>query len=270
MDLHRLLLPFAIVQGLWVLRRTPRLTAPPGAAGRFGARSDEPIRVVGVGDSIMAGTGVREQRCSLTATFARLLHEQTGRSVEWQAHGRNGATSAAVLRDLAPTAGCAHVYVISCGVNDATRGVDTHQFASNLGALLALLRRRSPQAAIVYGGLPPLDRFPALPWPLNAILAARGAQMQAAATKVMARDERARCFAFPASMPAEQFASDGFHPGEHACERWAQGMIELWRDGPALVPADVHVAQATPVRRRAAARPAAAGRGSPWPRASRS
>jgi lysophospholipase L1-like esterase len=270
MDLHRLLLPFAIVQGLWVLRRTPSLPAPPGAAGRFGARSDEPIRVVGVGDSIMAGTGVREQCCSLTATFARLLHEQTGRNVEWQAHGRNGATSAAVLHDLAPIARRAHVYVISCGVNDATRGVDTHQFASNLGALLTLLRRKSPQAAIVYGGLPPLDRFPALPWPLNAILAARVAEMQAAAAEVVARDERARCFAFPASVPAEEFASDGFHPGEYACERWARGLIELWRDGSALVPADVHVAQAAPVRRRAAARPAAAGRGSPWPRASRS
>jgi hypothetical protein len=29
-------------------------------------------------------------------------------------------------------------------------------------------------------------------------------------------------------MPADAFASDGFHPAETACERWARGLLELW------------------------------------------
>jgi hypothetical protein len=29
-------------------------------------------------------------------------------------------------------------------------------------------------------------------------------------------------------MPREQFASDGFHPAETACQRWAEGLLELW------------------------------------------
>lgn len=232
----RLLLPLAIVQGLWVLQRTPTLPAPNGDSGQLGRGRGRPLSVVGVGDSIMVGTGVREQRHSLTATYARLLHECLARDVAWRAHGRNGATSEAILRGLAPEAQAADVYILSCGVNDATRGVAVMQFAANFRGILALLRRKSRHATILYGGLPPLDCFPALPWPLKAILAERVDEMRAAAAAALAEDGRAHCFQFPPAMPAEHFASDGFHPAEHACERWARGLLELWpsRGSPAV------------------------------------
>jgi hypothetical protein len=67
-----------------------------------------------------------------------------------------------------------------------------------------------------------------LPWPLNSVLAARARELQQVAAQTTARYERAFCFEFPASMPPEQFASDGFHPAEIACERWAMGMLDLW------------------------------------------
>jgi lysophospholipase L1-like esterase len=224
----RLLMPFAIMQGLWLWQRTPTLPAPAGSAGRIGPGRGLPLKVIGVGDSIMVGTGVREQCHSLTATYARLLHERLVRDVEWRVHGSNGATSSVVLERVVPQTDYAHVYVVSCGVNDATRGVPVPKFAENLAGILQRLRRKSPRATILYVGLPPLDRFPALPWPLNAILAERVKAMQVAAAEVIARDRRAHCFHFPASMPPDQFASDGFHPAEHGCERWARGLLDLW------------------------------------------
>ncbi|MGI9245146.1 MAG: SGNH/GDSL hydrolase family protein [Steroidobacteraceae bacterium] len=224
----RLWMPLAVVQGLWVLRRTPRLPAPDGRSGRVGPGGGPPLRVSGLGDSIMVGTGVREQCHSLTATYARLLQMRLEREVGWRVHGRNGATSAVVLHEIAPAVRPSHVHILSCGVNDATRGVSVERFASNLAAILGLLRRKSPEAVILYGGLPPLDCFPALPWPLKSILAERVRAMQSAAETVIARDARARCFRFPPIMSAEQFASDGFHPAERACERWAAGLLELW------------------------------------------
>jgi lysophospholipase L1-like esterase len=248
---NQLLLPLAIVQGFWVLQRTPRLPAPLGRAGRIGNGSsskvngdgnarngnitagDRPLRVVGVGDSIMAGTGVREQCDSLTATFARLLHERASREVEWRVHGANGATSAAVLHTFAPQAPTADIYLVSAGVNDATRAVPLERFADNLRRLFDLLRRKAPHSVIFFGGLPPLQCFPALPWPLKNILASKARDLQQVAAQTTARYERAFCFHFPESMPADQFASDGFHPAEIACERWATGMLDLWLPTPA-------------------------------------
>jgi lysophospholipase L1-like esterase len=224
----KILMPLAVLQGLWVLQRTPRLPAPTGRAGRIGVGLGAPLRVIGLGDSIMAGTGVREQRHSLTATYARLLQERMQRDVEWRVHGSNGATSASVLHKLAPAVPSAHVYLLSVGVNDVTWGVETDKFQRNLEALVRLLRRKAAQSTILFGGLPPLNCFPALPWPLKSILAKRARELQQAATVVAASNERMLCFEFPPAMPAEQFASDGFHPAEVACQRWAEGLLELW------------------------------------------
>ena len=228
-----LLAPIALLQGLWVLQRTPLLPSPVGCSGRFGIGLGTPLRVVGVGDSAIAGTGVRELRNSITAVYGRLLQERLQRDVTWRVHGSNGATSSFVLHKLVPAAALADVYVLSVGVNDATHGVRPERYAANLEKIIAQLRRKAPQAAIVFGGLPPLDCFPALPWPLCSMLAARARLLQRIARRIATRHDRVYCFRFPPSMPASQFASDGFHPAEYACERWAAGLLDLWPPPPA-------------------------------------
>lgn len=264
----RVLMPIAVLQGFWVMQRTPKLPCPVGQSGRAGvADGSRALRVVGVGDSVMAGTGVADQGHSLTASYARLLHERTGAAVEWRVHGSNGATSAAVLHRLAPAAAPADVYLLSVGVNDATRGVPAARYARNLHRILLLLRRKSPRAAILFGGLPPLDCFPALPWPLNSVLAARTRELQEVAQDVVGRHPQATCFQFPPSMPAEQFASDGFHPAEIACERWASGLLDMWQP-----PVRELTAARAPRREfsRVVPRRVATGREAAVPRASRS
>lgn len=221
-------MPIAVLQGLWVLQRTPELPSPAGRNGRIGMGLGAPFRVIGLGDSVMAGTGVRDQSNSLTATYARLLQGRLQRDVEWRVHGFNGATSTSVLHKLAPAVPTAHVYLLSLGVNDVTHGVEPRRFAANLDGILRLLRRKAPDAMIIFGGLPPLNSFPALPWPLRSILAQKAEELQRTAVDVAARHLRTACFHFPPVMPRDQFASDGFHPAETACQRWAEGLLELW------------------------------------------
>jgi lysophospholipase L1-like esterase len=223
-----ILLPIALVQGYWLLKRTPSLPIPEGRSGRFGTQGGAAFQVVGIGDSVIAGTGVNQLCSSVTGAYARLLHERVRHDVEWCVFGRVGATTAQILADLLPGAPPADVYVVSGGVNDATRGVSPTRFADNLQRLFTRLRARSPHAAILYCGLPPFEHLPALPWPLNSILAARARSYQRHALEVVARDGNAFCFLFPPTMCPSQFASDGFHPAEPACERWAAGLLDLW------------------------------------------
>ena len=222
-----ILLPIALVQGYWLLKRTPSLPIPEGRSGRLAPEQGLPCR--------LSASAIRSSRArasaardSITGAYARLLHERVQRDVEWHVAGRVGATTAQILAELLPDAPRADVYVISGGVNDTTRGVSPARFAENLQRIFKCLRAKSPDAAILYCGLPPLEHFPALPWPLNSILAARGRAYQRRALKLVARDPRAFCFLFPPTMCASQFASDGFHPAERACELWAAGLLDLW------------------------------------------
>ena len=246
-----ILLPIALVQGYWLLKRTPRLPIPEGRSGRHGTGAGTPLQVVGIGDSVIAGSGVGQLCDSITGAYARLLHERVQRDVEWHVAGRVGATTAQILAELLPDAPRADVYVISGGVNDTTRGVSPARFAANLQRIFKCLRAKSPDAAILYCGLPPLEHFPALPWPLNSVLAARGRAYQRRALKLVACDPRAFCFLFPPTMCASQFASDGFHPAERACELWAAGLLDLWPP-----PAATRVASAAAGTARPASRPA--------------
>jgi lysophospholipase L1-like esterase len=222
----RLLLPVALAQGLWVRRTTPRLSPARGHRGRFGEGSN-PIGVAGVGDSIIAGVGVEEQRHALVGQFARRLHERTRRPVEWKTAGFNGATSAEVARSIARRAPGADVYLVSVGVNDVTQAVAVKKFAGNVASLVATLRNRSPAATIIFVGIPPLQVFPALPWPLGALLGERALRLQAAAREALP-GENALCFDFPESLPTGGFARDGFHPAADACGEWAEWLLELW------------------------------------------
>ena len=230
----RLLLPVALAQGLWVRGTTPRLPPARGHRGRCGAGAGA-MRVVGVGDSIVAGVGVDQQRNALVGQFARRLHERSRRPVEWRAHGLNGATSAMIAQRMAPRARPADVYLLSAGVNDVTHGVSARAFASNVALAVGALQARSPGATVIFAGVPPLERFPALPWPLGALLGDRARRLQAAAREVLPR-EHALCFDFPDALPAGGFAADGFHPASDACGEWAQWLLELWFSRPGAAP----------------------------------
>jgi lysophospholipase L1-like esterase len=231
---HRLLLPVALVQGAWVRWTTPRLPPARGHRGRAGEGAT-PLRLVGIGDSIVAGVGVEEQRNALVGQFARELHGRTRRAIEWRAYGFNGATSALIARRMAQRSPEADVYLVSAGVNDVTHGVSARSFATSIERLVATLKDRSPQAVILFAGIPPLAMFPALPWPLGRLLGDRARRLQSAAREVLQR-EKALCFDFPDSLPGGGFAGDGFHPAADACAEWAGWLLDLWfsRDPPAV------------------------------------
>ncbi len=193
----------------------------------MGAEGPDALRLIGVGDSIIAGTGVRELRDSLTAAYARLLHARVQRPVDWLVRGRNGATSASVLRDLVPTVPGCDLYLISVGVNDVTRRVTPSAFGRNVAGIHDQLREKAPASAFLFAGVPPLERFPALPAPLNSLLGAQARDLQQAAADSLAGRPRTYCYFFPATVPPGDFARDGFHPAEAAVLEWAGALLAL-------------------------------------------
>ena len=79
----------------------------------------------------------------------------------------------------------ADLMVIAFGVNDATAYRSPAAFANDLAELVTAARRRVGDAAVVIGGVAPLNCFPALPWPLRHILGWRSAALQAAADRLV-------------------------------------------------------------------------------------
>lgn len=220
--------PLLITQGLWARLRTPRLDPAPGTgAGVAGAGPT--LRLLALGDSIIAGVGVDTFDQALPAQLADQLARRTRRAVQWEAEGLNGARSAWLLERLERRSGATgpvDLVVISNGINDVT----TLRPEADVLAMLQRVVDRSeaafPSAVICQLGLPPLGAFPALPQPLRSVLGARATRIDRRLGAWLESRPNTLHLPFEGAPAPEQFARDGYHPAPPAVKLWAEFLAE--------------------------------------------
>lgn len=214
-------------QALWLRHRAPRFAEAAGQpAGEF--EGPDPVRLVAIGDSIIAGVGCRTLEQACVGQTARCLADHLGRGVRWISLGRSGATTGRILRDLVPQLPDPPIdyIVISTGVNDITSLKTLAQWRARLTALMAALKVQAPGARIAMIGVPPLGYFPRLPQPLRALFGLRAKAFDLAASRLFAPLEQAVYVPFEGSLRPDQFAADGYHPSEESCREIAELVVK--------------------------------------------
>lgn len=234
--------PLLLPQALWVRRRTPRFSAPRDAdAGLITAlgvsAADAPapmLRLVGLGDSIIAGVGAQIATECLTARFAQELSARRNVSVEWSNIGRIGATTNRVLRELTQRLPPkpVDVLLISAGVNDVTSLRRRREWSSEIRALADQLSVHSPGATALFLGLPPMHVFPALPVPLRQALGMRARLFDETLAETLAAHPTARHVPLTLEPADGMFCADGFHPSAATYARIGRALADRLH-GPA-------------------------------------
>ena len=121
-----------------------------------------PVELAALGDSGMAGVGVREVEKTLPAQVARRVADRLGRPVHVVGYGRSGARTADVLAEQVPRVrGAVCVAVVLVGVNDVTRLTPWPRLAQDLSLLLDALRDLG--APVVLSSLPEFRAMTAIP-----------------------------------------------------------------------------------------------------------
>lgn len=217
------------------------------------------IRLLLVGDSSMAGVGAAHQSEALSGALTRELqggalarhprgHPSTvhgqdpasGLQVDWRIAARTGLRTrdmARVLPGLLQEAGLADrtrfdLALVALGVNDATALQSASRFERDVRALCERLHEQHGVRRILWSGLPPMHRFPALPQPLRAVLGRKAIELDA-----VLRERGADYVPMPARLEDAWIAADGFHPGPRAYAAWAAQLA------PSLLTAINHLAQ---------------------------
>ena len=219
--------PLLLAEGLYTRIATARLPPAGARRGRTPGGAGSAIKLIGLGDSIIAGIGVARHAESLVGQLAQRVTERTGRPVEWEAVGFSGATSQVILDRLLPPAVRAEpeLAVLSVGVNDAVRGVAPRVFKERLAAIVDGLTSSRRRPAVVFGGIPPLASFPALPWPLSRLLGERTVRLQQAAVDLTGY-RGLKVVVFPLRLDRAAFSRDGFHPGPVGCAEWSRWVAD--------------------------------------------
>ncbi|MEM1249646.1 MAG: SGNH/GDSL hydrolase family protein [Acidobacteriota bacterium] len=220
--------PILLLQGRSVRRRAPRFPGAEGPdRGRFGERG-QTLRLLGLGDSIVAGVGAPTLSVSMVGTAARLASERFEACVAWQSLGEIGARAKQVRRtaEALEIDDTPDFVVLSVGVNDVTGAARTGAWRRDLRDLLDTLRSRFPESTIIFAGLPPLGGFPLLPNPLRTLLGWRARWFDEVARREI--EQRANAVFVPIDFETTRraFSEDGFHPSAASHLEFGQAIAE--------------------------------------------
>jgi len=207
-----LLFPWLLPQALWLRKTAPRTAAADGPS--HGSTGVGARRLLALGDSIIAGVGVISTAQALPAQTAQALAQQAGEGIHWQAIGKSGADSTALLHTVRtglPAKPLDYI-LISVGVNDVTGLVTLARFRRQLHVLLQQLTAHSPNAVLAVAGIPPLRGFPLLPQPLRTLFGWRGDAFDAAIRQVTGHYPRAVHAVMDFDPHPGLFSEDGYHP----------------------------------------------------------
>ena len=227
------LAPLLLWQGRRVRRDTPRL--PEAAGARTGCvartRPGRPLRLLIVGDSSAAGVGAATQDDALAGCLARRLAPRLDGPLHWTLVARTGASTRDALALLETTPPEPFdVAVVALGVNDATVLRPARRWLADVEALTRRLHERHRVCRVIWSGLPPMHRFPALPQPLRGVLGLHARGLDAAlgrwcAGRPVGASPQALHVPLPPMTGPSLAASDGFHPGPAAYALWADALV---------------------------------------------
>lgn len=226
-SLFALLLP----QAIWVRKTAARFPPAGGPLTGEAGQGGKTIRLLALGDSIIAGVGARKLGEALVGQTAKHLSGALDVRVRWKAHGRSGATTRQIATRMLPRLDNEQVdaILVSAGVNDVISLRGLTRWRSDIEALLSALGDRWPNAVIAVSGLPPMNRFPALPQPLRALFGLRARQFDRVLRDVL--EDHPFAVHIPLAFEARDgsFCDDGFHPSEQSYAefgRLAAGTID--------------------------------------------
>jgi lysophospholipase L1-like esterase len=229
--------PFLLPQALYVRRTAPRFAPAAGPAeGVVG--NGEQIRLLAIGDSIIAGVGASDLSRALVGQTATALANASNSKVSWRALGQSGYDLNKILQQLVPQlpAVSFDYVIVSVGVNDITGLTSIRSWRRNLATLLYKLQAHSPNALIAVAGMPPMHAFPLLPQPMRAAFGMRARVFDEVAKAVIGKQQGSLHIPLDFEPHPSRFAADGYHPSEESYVEFGRQLAGKLLDGKEKYP----------------------------------
>ncbi|MCK2036163.1 SGNH/GDSL hydrolase family protein [Microbacterium sp. SSW1-49] len=191
----------------------------------------EPIELVLLGDSLVAGLGAARRKETLGGRLAKGLGRRMHRPVRLRTLAVVGSESPDLDNQIDALAAetKVHVAVIVVGGNDVTHRLPVAVSTSHLHAAIARLRERGAQ--VVVGTCPDLGALRAVPQPLRRLASSMSRRLAASQAETARQagaalvDLRRAVGPLFFDEPEEMFSMDRFHPSPLGYRRTAEALL---------------------------------------------
>ena len=208
-----------IIQGYRVNKSAIRLPEAHGARRNI---QNNHTSLLHIGESTVAGVGVKTMDEGLTAHIIQHLFDNKFPDVDWEALGGNGAKVADSLA-MESILDNPDILIITFGVNDS-KGFTSHsQWIKNINQCVE--KFTGTHTKVYFTSVPPMHKFPLLPVPLRYLLGIK--------TKLLDNSLKSLCMSknwhhirFTSTMDSFPMAEDGFHPSGSGYKEWGKTIAE--------------------------------------------
>lgn len=159
------LMPILYLQGKRIRKKIPRLPEAEGTSGYVNVGAVRNLSVLLIGESTMAGVGVKTHEDGFAGSFARKLASLSDSNVKWEVFARGGYTLKRLRYKIVPKIpnNKYDLIAIAMGGNDAFKLNSPKVFGENIKALIKACQQKFPATAIAFCNMPPIKEFPAFP-----------------------------------------------------------------------------------------------------------
>jgi acyl-CoA thioesterase I len=192
--------------------------------------SQKPLRLCAIGDSMVAGCGVPDQRDGLVPAIATGIAKKTGRDVQWQAHGKLGATMRRLRYRILPSvlqSGEHFDFLLVCaGSNDIMANRKLSEWRDDLEAVLVDAQPLAKHTLVLSPGQ--MQHEPSLGRALRRALEREMDAQAEVSTEVCAKYGGLYINMIHEDVHASDpgfFSPDNFHPSAVGYGHIAQGVV---------------------------------------------
>lgn len=240
-------LPIIYFQAKAIKAKFPVLPEAEGSKGLAPSVHNKRLRVLAIGESSIAGVGVKTHEEGFTGTLARELADFFNINVEWKVYAKRGFTAKKVEEMLVPqiTEKAFDLVVIGVGGNDTFQLNNPTRWKKDVQRLINSLKEKFNDTPIVFINMPPIKELPAFTKTIKLVLGNLEKMLSEELDKLVRLHKDTYYYSNRITMsdwkerfnvPSESaiFFSDGVHPSKLAYQVWARDVAGFIRTHPQL------------------------------------
>ena len=229
------LLPLLYFQGRRIKKRVPRLPVATGETGLCSSSSENTLRMLTIGESTIAGVGVKTHQEGLTGVLANELATRLNIKVDRKVYAKSGITAKRVNDNIINLIEEKHIdlIVIGLGGNDAFELNTPRKWKKDVRQLINNIKVKFKEVTIVFINMPPIKEFPAftslIQFTIGNLAEILGEELKRVvkdfesvyycSSRVGYKDLIKR---FNLTLEASDFYCDGVHPSKVTYQYWAK------------------------------------------------
>ena len=241
------LIPFLYFQGKKIKRSVPSLPEAADLEGVAGESNSQKLSILAVGESTIAGVGVKSNHDGFASAFAGELSTHLETQVKWKVYAKSGYNVARVDQEIIPqiTETDIDLIVVGIGGNDAFELNTPKQWKKGAVSLINNIRQKFPDTPIVFGNMPPIKEFPAFTPLIRFVIGNLGQIFGEELVKIVDRQENVYFYSrivelkdwgkrLGVNANPNDYFSDGVHPSSLTYKVWAKDIVNYILQNPDL------------------------------------